>query len=270
MPSPFPGMDPYLERPSLWPDVHHELISEIRAALNHQIRPRDFAQVQERVYVSREDDPGRSIMIPDVHLFLQNQARRVRVPVGTRGVEVAEPLVVDTYLDEEIRQPYLEVRDLQKQKVVTVIEVLSPDNKVSRAQGLESFRSKRETIMRSSSHWVEIDLLRGGVSLGLRERISTHEYLVHISPVNLRAEHKSLVWPIRLSQRLPAIEIPLRGKEKAALDLQGVVEATYERVGYADVIDYTKEPIPPLTREWKAWADQLLREKGFRPRKRRQ
>ena len=37
MPSPFPGMDPCLEKPSLWPDVHHELISEIRATLNRHL-----------------------------------------------------------------------------------------------------------------------------------------------------------------------------------------------------------------------------------------
>jgi hypothetical protein len=36
--SPFPGMDPYLESPAIWPDVHHEIISENRATLTPNLR----------------------------------------------------------------------------------------------------------------------------------------------------------------------------------------------------------------------------------------
>jgi Protein of unknown function (DUF4058) len=264
MPSPFPGMDPYLERPTLWPDVHHELISEIRASLTRQLRPRYFTQVQERVYISTEDDPGRIIMIPVIQVFSPNQGRQPRIPAGGDGVELAEPIVVETLLEETIREPYLEILNVENHKDVTVIEVLSPDNKVSRSQGLESFRLKRETIIKSRSHWVEIDLLRGGISLAVRKRIRAHEYFVHISPVSLRAKRQGLVWPIRLSQRLPIIRIPLGGKEDAQLELQAVVDTIYDRVGYDQVINYAKEPVPPLNKEWKAWADQLLRAKGLR------
>src|ERR1700692_584241 len=66
MPSPFPGMDPYLESPVIWPDVHHELISEIQAALNPHLRPRYVARVELRVYISDDDDPGRQALVPDV------------------------------------------------------------------------------------------------------------------------------------------------------------------------------------------------------------
>jgi hypothetical protein len=55
MPSPFPGMDPYLETPELWPDVHHELISQIRSALNPTLRPHYVARVELRVYISDDD-----------------------------------------------------------------------------------------------------------------------------------------------------------------------------------------------------------------------
>ena len=130
-------------------------------------------------------------MIPDIQVFSPSQGRQPRIPSGGGGVEVAEPLVVQTLLDEEVRQPYLEVIDLQNQKVVTVIEVLSPDNKVSRPQGLESFRLKRETIMKSGSHWVEIDLLRSGVSLAVRQSLHAHEYFVHVSPVGLRPQREA-------------------------------------------------------------------------------
>ena len=64
MPSPFPGMDPYLESPAMWPDVHHELISEIRAALNPALHRGCVARVELRVYISDEDDPGREALVP--------------------------------------------------------------------------------------------------------------------------------------------------------------------------------------------------------------
>jgi hypothetical protein len=67
-----------------------------------------------------------------------------------------------TLVDEDIHEPFLEIIDAASRKVVTVLEVLSPTNKVSGSQGLKSFREKRNAIMRSRSHWVEIDLLSGG------------------------------------------------------------------------------------------------------------
>ena len=58
MPSPFPGMDPYLEDPDLWPDVHANLIASIQAELNQQIAPNYVARVEQRVFISDENDPS--------------------------------------------------------------------------------------------------------------------------------------------------------------------------------------------------------------------
>jgi hypothetical protein len=258
-------MDPYLEKPTRWPDVHHELISEIRAQLNREFGPRYHAEIQERVYISTGDDPGRLILVPDVQVSSQGTGRRPSLPtVDGGGAEIAEPLVLETLINDEIRQPYLEIINLENRKVITVIEVLSPDNKYARAQGLKSFRQKRNAIMRSRSHWVEIDLLRGGVSLALRKHIRPHEYFVHVSPVQLRPQGR--VWPIRLSQRLPVIPIPLQpGDDDHPLDLQAVLDSAYDRARYDRVTDYTMQPVPPLGKEWRGWADRLLREKGLRP-----
>jgi hypothetical protein len=258
-------MDPYLEKPFLWPDVHHELISEVRAALNRQLGPSYFAQIQERIYISAEDDPGRVVLIPDIQV--SSQAKENRPATSTiegPAVEIAEPLVIDTLLDEEIREPYVEIVDVEKRKVVTVIEVLSPDNKVARSQGLKSFRQKRNAVMKSRSNWVEIDLLRRGASLALRKRIRPHDYFVHVSPTDRRP--LGLVWPIRLTQRLPRVSIPLGARDNdVPLDLQAVLDAAYDRADYSRGVDYTKEPVPPLGPQWAEWADHLLREKGLRP-----
>jgi Protein of unknown function (DUF4058) len=265
MPSPFPGMDPYLEKPSLWPDVHHELISAIRAALNRQLRPLYHVRIQERVYISHDTDPGRDVLIPDVSLAIRAKAASRTLGSGaSSGLEIAEPLIVTTLLDEEIRENYLEVIDDFNRQVVTVIEVLSPSNKVPGASGRKSFDEKRSEILQSSSHWVEIDLLREGVSLALRKRIPPHDYFVLVSPVSRRPE--SLVWAIGLSQRLPVVSIPLLPEhEQAPLDLQEVIGTAYDHAGYDSEIDYTAEPTPPLDHKWTEWAHRLLQEKGLRP-----
>ena len=90
-----------------------------------------------------------------------------------------------------------------------------------------------------------------------------YEYLVHVSRVEQRP--KGLLWPIRLSQRLPVIPIPLRPEDPdASLDLQAVITTAYDRAGYDLSVDYTRDPVPPLTGEWAAWADGLLKAKGLR------
>ncbi len=207
MQSPFPGMDPYLEHPALWPDVHHELISGIRERLNRLIRPGYVARVEERTYLPEDD--------------------------------------VD-----DIREARVEIIDANTRSIVTVIEVISPSNKIPGSAGRRSFVEKRLEIMRSSIHWVEIDLLRGNVSLDpfVQSRLAPHDYSVHVSPVELRP--KGRVWPIHLEQQLPTIGVPLRAPDAdAPLDLQSMVTTAYDAT-----IDYAQEPVPPLSKAQAKWA----------------
>src|SRR5438270_523545 len=113
MPSPFPGMDPYLEAPWIWPDVHHGFISGIRAALNPRLRPGYVARVELRVYISDDDDPGREALVPDLH-------------------------IVTTLMDEEIEEAFLKVIHVETESLVTLIEVLSPTNKIRGSRGRKS------------------------------------------------------------------------------------------------------------------------------------
>jgi len=264
MPSPFPGMDPYLEDPGLWPDVHTRIMTRVSDVLTEVLRPKYYVRIEERVYISEEGDPGRKVLIPDIEISVRPELKgRGLAPAGGAS-NVAEPIVARTLLDEEIRERYLEIIDRQHRNVVTVIEVMSPTNKVAGSRGLRSFRRKRKKTMNSKSHWVEIDLLRAGVSLALRKRLQPHEYFVHISPVSRRPD--GLLWVIRLDERLPTLSIPLRPEdEDIALDLQGVIDTVYDRAGYDLEINYNSDPIPPLEPEWNAWAHRLLKEKGLRP-----
>ncbi|MFI5455071.1 MAG: DUF4058 family protein [Isosphaerales bacterium] len=267
MPSPFPGMDPYLENPRLWPDVHHNLISGCQEILGAQLRPKYVVRIEERVYIGDESDDTfePQLRIPDVEIASRPGWEETSIALSGEAsqFEVAEPVVATTWFEEEIHEAFLKITDLESSGVVTVIEILSPTNKVSGSPGRKSFEQKRREVMYSPSHWVEIDLLRGKRMVRDPKKIGPHSYLVHVSKRGLRP--RGLLYPIRLPRRLPVIPIPLKPQDPdARLDLQAVLDRAYDRAGYDLRIDYRAEPRPPLDGELATWADQLLRSKGLR------
>ena len=266
MPSPFPGMDPYLEDPGLWPDVHARLISITSDFLGQTIRPKYYVRIEQRVYISNETDVGRTVMVPDVRIGSRpGQEGSPFVPGGGTAVEVAESVEAITLMEEEIRESYIEIIDRLDRTVVTVIEVLSPTDKVPGSRGRESYDRKRLEVMNSPTSLVEIDLLRTGLSIPVYSKFPRHEYLVHVSRTGGERSVGRL-WPIRLSQKLPAISVPLKPEDGfARLDLQAVLNAAYDRAGYDLELDYRADPIPPLEGEWNAWAHRVLQKKGLRP-----
>jgi hypothetical protein len=260
-------MDPYLEEPGLWPDVHHELMSVAREFLNQQVRPKYHVRIEDRVYISDENDPGRQVIIPDLRIAQSGVKRPPATLPSTflneAGSAVAEPIELTTLIEDEIHEARLEVIDRQQRTIVTVIELLSPTNKVAGARGRASYLEKRTEVMNSPSHFVEIDLLRGGVPLTARELVPPADYYVHVSRKQRRP--KGSVWPILLPQRLPIIPIPLRPEDDdAPLDLQHVLATAYQRAAYDLEVDYGQDPQPPLPETYVAWADELLRVKGLR------
>lgn len=266
MPSPFPGMDPYLETPHLWPDVHHELISGIRHALKPMIRPNYVARVELRVYVSDENDPGLDVIIPDARI--EKTKRRSGKPArsnwnGSTALAVAEPMIVPIDMDEEIEEARIEIIDVKSGSLVTIIEILSPTNKVRGSEGRKSFVQKRHEILKSEVHWVEIDLLRWGMpSIGHAGANET-DFRVLISKAEKRRCFR--FWPMRLRDPLPVIGIPLRAPDRdVPLNLGAVVAAAYDDADYELSIDYRKPPDPPLAKDDAKWADKLLRGKGLR------
>ena len=261
MPSPFPGMDPYLEEPGLWPDVHHELISEVRAELSRLLRPKYFVRVEERVYVTDENDPGLAILIPDVRVAYspRYEARHYSPPDdGGLATEVeVEPVEVLDSSFPEIHEARLEVLDRADRQVVTVIEILSPSNKVLNSRGRDQYQKKRDEILDSPAHLVEIDLLRSGAPMRRDSKVAPHHYSVTVSRSDRRRSW--IIWPIRLENRLPTIAIPLKGDDPdAPLNLQQVLNTSYERAAYDADIDYSQPPNPPLPADYLPWADKLI------------
>jgi hypothetical protein len=253
-------MDPYLETPRLWPDVHHELVSQIRGALNPALRPRYVARVELRVYISDEDDPAREI-IPDVRIE-KVKRKRVKKSKKESAVAVAEPLIVPLLIDE-IEEARLEIREVETGSLVTLIEVLSPANKVRGSRGRASFMQKLQETLAGDVHWVEIDLLRAGVPSVTHPPLVPSDYRILVS--NAAQRTRARYWPVHLRQPLPVIGIPLRTPDPdVPLDLGAVMAAVYDRAGYDLSIDYRQDPDPPLKAEDAAWADQLLRKRKSR------
>jgi len=255
MPSPFPGMDPYLENPAHWADVHHSLISASRELLNSQLKPAYYVLIEERVYITDENDEGRMI-IPDMRVVSLNKEEKPKQNSSAQRNQI-EPVLVTTLLEEEVREAYMKVVHRESRQTVAIIEILSPSNKISGANGRESYEQKRHEVMNSDVHFIEVDLLRDGLRHATMPRA---DYIVHVSRVDKRP--RGLVWPIPLSERLPLIPIPLKkGDKDADLDLQEVLNVAYDRAGYDIIMDYTKDPVPPLPEKYCDWARELLNKK---------
>ncbi|MGH2544095.1 MAG: DUF4058 family protein [Ardenticatenaceae bacterium] len=215
MPSPFPGMDPYLEEPARWGGFHSRLINSISDQLADLVSPRFFVDIEERVYITT-------------------------------------PTLVEPLYDVEIHDRFLEIRDSRNRQVVTTIEVLSPFNKASSTPGREAFMRKRETVMASPVHWIEIDLLRAGARPP--EVASESDYYALLKRGNVSGRRE--VWYFGVRDALPTIAVPLLpGYDDVPLNFQAAFEDLYERAHYTEMLDYSdKVPAPRLNPPDRTWA----------------
>lgn len=262
MPSPFPGMDPWLEDPARWPGVHQALITYLRDEMQPRLRPRYVATIGERIYVAAHH---RSIY-PDVTM-VQRPLKETTAeyaaeapPTHRDDDDVAEPWII-SLPSEEMRVPYIEIVRTDTGEVVTVIEVLSPINKAE-GVGREQYLRKQAEVLHSQANLVEIDLLGAGLRttptpLDATGRPPRHRYLVGV----YRAADRERVeaYPIRLDQRLPRFRIPLRSPAPdVVVDLQAAFDRCYDNGAYADLVDYT-QPVPvALSSEEAAWVQARL------------
>ena len=257
MPSPFPGMDPWLEAPHVWPGFHFKLINETTAAMQPQLRERGYyIDSGERVWLT---EPRRPVY-PDNVVF--ETKRRVEGPDASAKLAVAEPdePVYIKQADVEIHEPYLEIFDAVGHQLVTGIEFVSPTNKTDR-QGRDLYQRKQRELGEAGVHLVEVDLIRRGphvldVPEEVVENLRPWDYLVNLVR---RGSTAHAIYPILLRNRLPRIRIPLReGDEDAVLDLQAVFDQSYAIGPYPDRIDYTTDPVPRLNEADTAWANDIL------------
>jgi hypothetical protein len=272
MPSPFPGMDPWLESTLYFGGLHSSMITYIKAALQSRLPEPYYAESDDRVYV----DVSFRYVEPDVNLIRRELPARPdangSVAIATRSQPiVVEPLPVTE--SEEITESYVNIltRQAGRERIVASIEILSPSNKATGA-GMSEYRKKqREVRLTREIHLVEIDLLRAGIHTTLvpiellRARAGTHDYHVCVSRFDRPSE--AILYPFRLQDRLPEIALPLLpGEGEVPLDLQTTLDQAYDAGPYRRRVLYNEPPDPPLTAEQQTWAADYLRMAGLLPK----
>lgn len=250
MPSPFPGMDPFIEGQA-WRDFHDTLILEIRRALVPALQPHYIALTGERTYLEQvQDEPPEAA--PPAGLP-RRFAHARPLAVGRSAGRPSSP--------ERMREICLEIRRSDTREVVAVIDALSPNNKHAGSEGRRAYQSGRERVLRSDAHLLELDLLRGGQRPPMEESLPPAAYYVILS--RSRRRPMADVWPIGLRDRLPVMPVPLAGTDPdVTLDLQAVFATVYDGAGYRYSLSYRRDPEPPLSDEDAAWVREVLASAG--------
>lgn len=263
MPSPFPGMDPWLEHEDIFPDLHGSLIQYLREALNAKLPPGYVATTKNRVWV---DDVQRRE--PDVSVFARGPARDDGTATAAAALPGLQALGEDR-APEPWEEPYLEIVSAKGKRLVTAVEVLSLSNKAAGSKGRQAYLDKHDEFRLGGVNIVEIDLLRGGLHTSAvpRERLERLDpaFSYHVSAYLVGRWNRFFGAAIKLTDRLPAIGIPLDANiDPVTVDLQPLLDRAYDTGLYAELVDYTAPCHPPLTPEQQAWADGVLNAKGPR------
>jgi hypothetical protein len=257
MPSPFPGMDPYLEG-STWMNFHGQLCAEIARQLGPKLRPRYVALLTERFIAEIPDGLAitTATLSPDVGVV--EHSSWVAGP-QQQGIATA-PLQLSTVIPEPVLHFSVEIRDRAEHRLVACIEVFSPTNK--QGDGYLEYQRKRNRILNSTAHLLEIDLLRQGQRVPMRDPLPEAPYFAFLGRFDTRPVTD--VWPIHFDQSLPVLPIPLLPDDRAiSLDLQQAFSTVYDVCSYDLIIDYSQPPEVPLPPDAAAWADDRIRTTGL-------
>lgn len=256
MPSPFPGMDPYIES-WIWGSFHSNLITAIYDRLNPNLPKRFIASTE--LFVWRVDNSER-LLIGGPDVFVSD-----REPTPASGGVATLNAPINTVLPGVVRkQRYVKIIDSEERRVVSVIEILSPSNKTGGEDG-QMYRLKREEYISSGISLIEIDLLRAGQRPPLGDPappISDYYVLVH------RGWERSRfgIWPVSVREELPPVPIPLDPDvAEPLLDLRSCIDHVYDFGRYAEQLDYSKPPKPPLREPDATWARELLAQRLSNP-----
>jgi hypothetical protein len=252
----FPGMDPWLEHPDVWSDLHNRLITAISDALGPQVVPRYVVRVKSRTTVLSELDV---VLVYRRDLGVRAVDRSA--PRRTGGVAVLErpridPVPVLVPIIDEIEETFLWIQELPSRKLVTVIEVLSPTNKKTEEARRECLK-KRDSFHRSAVNFVEIDLLRAGEPMPVRDAPARGDYRILVC--RPRKSRSADLYVFSYTTAVPDVPIPLLPEDaEPILHLNDVLHDVMNRACYDLTADYTRPLQPPLRAQDEAWAESIL------------
>jgi hypothetical protein len=262
MPSPFPGMDPYLEG-SEWSSVHVALSAEVARQLVPKVQPKYIVRTARRFVTEMPEDIAVTTgdIYPDGSVA---QAGMSSASEASAATITTLPLHLATVMPSRVPHVTIEIRDIAQRELVTAIEILSPSNK--RGEGYQEYLDKRRRLLYSTAHLIEIDLLRRGHRVPMQQPLPPAAYFVFVSRVQRRPILD--VWPIQLPMRLPVIPVPLLADDPDVfLDIQLALNNVYDAYNYGLAIDYSRPPEIPLTPRDARWAAEQLRQAGIVPSK---
>ncbi|MEM9213688.1 MAG: DUF4058 family protein [Cyanobacteria bacterium P01_F01_bin.150] len=253
----FPGMNPYLERPDIWPEIHYGLISGLMRSLNPLLVPKYRAAVDKRTYMDSVlvGIPDTTVIQSPKSIDSQQLTGRSAANLQAATTILSKPEIVSVPIQEEVTERFLEIRETATGKVVTVIEVLSPKNKQG-GEGRLKYLKKRQMIFSSQTHFVEIDLLRMGQPMPIQGgRKSSYQILV--SRVDQRPSAER--YPFDMQHPIPVFTLPLMVMDtEPVIQLNKLIDQAYQEAALDLVIDYSQPPAPPLGKKDRVWLESLL------------
>ena len=261
--NPFPGMNPYLERAGIWPEVHNKVIVGLSDLLTPRLQPDYVVRTAQRVYVDGEPrtDGRASQRIPDAMILADGTVVRRQEIAAAEPKPAAAAVAVVLPSTELIRQRYLQVLRADNLEIVAVIEVLSPSNKSGADRS--DYLAKRAEVKSSTAHLVEIDLLRAGPPMPVIGDTPRGCYRIIVANGRLRPQADLYAFGIR--EAIPEFVLPLaQGSPGIGVDLNPVLRHIYSHGSYNMLVDYKQEPEPPLSDDDRTWLDDLLRRQGLR------
>lgn len=263
--NPFPGMNPYLEAPRLWAEVHNKIIAEMHRYLRRRLPFRYSVIMEERlgIGVNAPDEPPVRYIVPDLAVTGRDAAHR---PDAAPEYAVAErdagAVAVLLPIRETVAEWYISIAAADSNETVTILEVLSPSNKRAGA-GRNQYLDQRGSIIESAVHLVEIDLVRQGSPMPCQgyDADAPYRHLVSRWPTRPWAA----LYPFGLQSPIPDVTVPLlEGDAEPKIPLGALLHNLYLDDYYANYVDYGSDPEGPLSDADRRWLDALLREKGLR------
>jgi hypothetical protein len=244
-------MDPYLEHPALWPDFHNRLVAAIADEVTPLVTPRYYVALERRAYLLKPDDVvliGR----PDIAVVPRQpaSASALKSRVGTAVLEVDVPM------NDQVSESFLEVHEVTTGMLVTILEFLSPVNKLH-AKGRQDYQEKRGHIFQTRTNLVEVDFLRAGEPMPVSSKVVSSDYRILVSRGSSRP--RAQLYTFTLREKIPAFPLPLLpGDNEPEVDMGAIIHALYDRARFDLRLDYTQPPVPPLGGDDAEWARGLI------------
>jgi Protein of unknown function (DUF4058) len=239
-------MNPYLQHPGCWEDFHDTFVADIRFEIESIVPEGYTCALRERQRTLGGDDEAMRVYIPDVAVNQNVATSRLTPPVnrpsnlgGVATLDETDHQTLSWMEGLELRENYLDILRLPDMELVTTVEVMSPSNKFGAGWG--EFQLKRESLLHSGVHFVEIDLYLGGTGSQAIDGKHQNDYSALTFYAGENRQLKWYSWDI--AQPLPRIAIPLRSPDKdILLDIAKVFDATFGRARFDRKIRYSQMP----------------------------